>query len=312
MKIHFGKFSPERPEKPVVTTGTFDGVHLGHLQIIEKLNQAAKSIGGESVVVTFDPHPRSVLFPTDKGLKLLQSIDEKAARLEALGVNHLLVLPFDKRFSEMPFDVYVKSIIVDLIGAKKLVIGYDHQFGKNREGTFQNLQQQSLVYGFDVEEIPAQLIDEVTISSSRIRKALASGELETANAFLGYPYELNGIVVHGAAIGRSIGFPTANVEISNPLKLIPLSGVYAVRVIHNGKSYQGMMNIGYRPTVSNEHDLKLEVHVLDFDEDLYGQNLSILCFKRMRHERKFVDIAALKDQLTVDKTSVLDYFSAQC
>ena len=312
MKIHFGKFSPERPEKPVVTTGTFDGVHLGHLQIIEKLNQAAKSIGGESVVVTFDPHPRSVLFPTDKSLKLLQSIDEKAARLEALGVNHLLVLPFDKRFSEMPFDVYVKSIIVDLIGAKKLVIGYDHQFGKNREGTFQKLQQQGLVYGFDVEEIPAQLIDEVTISSSRIRKALASGELETANAFLGYPYELNGIVVHGAAIGRSIGFPTANVEISNPLKLIPLSGVYAVRVIHNGQSYQGMMNIGYRPTVSNEHDLKLEVHVLDFDEDLYGQNLSILCFKRMRDERKFVDIAALKDQLTVDKTSVLDYFSAQC
>jgi riboflavin kinase/FMN adenylyltransferase len=282
------------------------------LQIIEKLNQAAKSIGGESVVVTFDPHPRSVLFPTDKSLKLLQSIDEKAARLEALGVNHLLVLPFDKRFSEMPFDVYVKSIIVDLIGAKKLVIGYDHQFGKNREGTFQNLQQQALVYGFDVEEIPAQLIDEVTISSSRIRKALASGELETANAFLGYPYELNGIVVHGAAIGRSIGFPTANVEISNPLKLIPLSGVYAVRVIHNGQSYQGMMNIGYRPTVSNEHDLKLEVHVLDFDEDLYGQNLSILCFKRIRDERKFVDIAALKDQLTVDKTSVLDYFSAQC
>ena len=312
MKIHFGKFSPDRPEKPVVTTGTFDGVHLGHLQIIEKLNQAAKSIGGESVVVTFDPHPRSVLFPTDKSLKLLQSIDEKAARLEALGVNHLLVLPFDKRFSEMPFDVYVKSIIVDLIGAKKLVIGYDHQFGKNREGTFQNLQQQALVYGFDVEEIPAQLIDEVTISSSRIRKALASGELETANAFLGYPYELNGIVVHGAAIGRSIGFPTANVEISNPLKLIPLSGVYAVRVIHNGQSYQGMMNIGYRPTVSNEHDLKLEVHMLDFDEDLYGQNLSILCFKRMRDERKFVDIAALKDQLTVDKTSVLDYFSAQC
>jgi riboflavin kinase/FMN adenylyltransferase len=312
VKIHFGKFSPDRPEKPVVTTGTFDGVHLGHLQIIEKLNQAAKSIGGESVVVTFDPHPRSVLFPTDKSLKLLQSIDEKAARLEALGVNHLLVLPFDKRFSEMPFDVYVKSIIVDLIGAKKLVIGYDHQFGKNREGTFQNLQQQALVYGFDVEEIPAQLIDEVTISSSRIRKALASGELETANAFLGYPYELNGIVVHGAAIGRSIGFPTANVEISNPLKLIPLPGVYAVRVIHNGQSYQGMMNIGYRPTVSNEHDLKLEVHVLDFDEDLYGQNLSILCFKRMRDERKFVDIAALKDQLTVDKTSVLDYFSAQC
>jgi riboflavin kinase/FMN adenylyltransferase len=312
VKIHFGKFSPDRPEKPVVTTGTFDGVHLGHLQIIEKLNQAAKSIGGESVVVTFDPHPRSVLFPTDKSLKLLQSIDEKAARLEALGVNHLLVLPFDKRFSEMPFDVYVKSIIVDLIGAKKLVIGYDHQFGKNREGTFQNLQQQALVYGFDVEEIPAQLIDEVTISSSRIRKALASGELETANAFLGYPYELNGIVVHGAAIGRSIGFPTANVEISNPLKLIPLSGVYAVRVIHNGQSYQGMMNIGYRPTVSNEHDLKLEVHMLDFDEDLYGQNLSILCFKRMRDERKFVDIAALKDQLTVDKTSVLDYFSAQC
>ena len=312
MKIHFGKFSPERPEKPVVTTGTFDGVHLGHLQIIEKLNQAAKSIGGESVVVTFDPHPRSVLFPNDKSLKLLQSIDEKAARLEALGVNHLLVLPFDKRFSEMPFDVYIKSIIVDLIGAKKLVIGYDHQFGKNREGTFQNLQQQALVYSFDVEEIPAQLIDEVTISSSRIRKALASGELETANAFLGYPYELNGIVVHGAAIGRSIGFPTANVEISNPLKLIPISGVYAVRVIHNGQSYQGMMNIGYRPTVSNEHDLKLEVHVLDFDEDLYGQKLSILCFKRMRDERKFVDIAALKDQLAVDKTSVLEYFSAQC
>ena len=308
VKVHFGKFSPNRPKNPVVTTGTFDGVHLGHQQIIDRLIRSAKENQGESVVVTFDPHPRSVLFPNDSSLKLLQSVEEKAERLSALGVDHLLVIPFDKAFAEMSADDYIRKIIVDLIGASKLVIGYDHQFGKNREGSFLKLKQMAMVYGFEVEEIPARIIDQVTISSSRIRKALTAGDLETANAFLGYSYTLSGKVVHGNALGRTIGFPTANIEISHPLKLIPASGVYTVKVSVNGSAYQAMMNIGYRPTMHVEQELTLEVHLLGFTGDLYGQHLSVSCFKRLRDEKKFDDIAALKNQLLLDKKQVEDFF----
>jgi riboflavin kinase/FMN adenylyltransferase len=312
VKIHFGKFSVDRPLKPVVTTGTFDGVHIGHAEIVKRLIQSAALCQGESVVVTFDPHPRTVLFPNDQSLKLLQSIDEKAARLEELGVQHLLVLPFDRKFAEMSSDEYVKDIIVGLIGASKMVIGYDHQFGKNREGSFQQLKQQGLLYGFDVEEIPARIIDEVTVSSSRIRKALSAGELETANAYLGYRYLISGKVVHGDGLGKTIGFPTANIEMLNPMKLIPASGVYAVEVMFEKENYRGMMNIGYRPTVSDEHRLKLEVHLLDFDRDIYGSELKIAFHKRLRDEQKFTDIAALKLQLIADKKCVSDYFSSLC
>jgi riboflavin kinase/FMN adenylyltransferase len=308
VKVHFGKFPPNRPKNPVVTTGTFDGVHLGHQQIIDRLIRSAKENQGESVVVTFDPHPRSVLFPNDLSLKLLQSVEEKAERLSALGVDHLLVIPFDKAFAEMSADDYIRKIIVDLIGASKLVIGYDHQFGKNREGSFLKLKQMAMIYGFEVEEIPARIIDQVTISSSRIRKALTAGDLETANAFLGYPYTLSGKVVHGNALGRTIGFPTANIEISHPLKLIPASGVYIVNVSVNELAYQAMMNIGYRPTMHVEHELTLEVHLLGFSGDLYGQHLRVSCFKRLRDEKKFDDIAALKNQLLLDKKQVEDFF----
>lgn len=309
VKVHFGKFSPSRPQNPVVTTGTFDGVHLGHQQIIDRLIRSAKENQGESVVVTFDPHPRSVLFPNDSSLKLLQSVEEKAQRLTALGVDHLLVIPFDKAFAEMTADDYVRKIMVELIGASKLVIGYDHQFGKNREGSFIKLQQMGMIYGFEVEEIPAHIIDQVTISSSRIRKALTAGELETANAYLGYPYTLHGKVIPGDALGRIIGFPTANLEISHPLKLIPASGVYAVKVSVDDFEFRAMMNIGYRPTVSDERVLKLEVHLLDFSGDLYGKQLSVSCFKRLRDEQKFDDIAALKNQLLLDKKQVEDFFN---
>jgi riboflavin kinase/FMN adenylyltransferase len=309
VKVHFGNFSPTRPNNSVVTTGTFDGVHLGHLQIINRLNQIAKECGGESVVVTFDPHPRSVLSPHDSSLKLLQSIEEKAERLAMLGVDHLLVIPFDRTFAEMSADEYIRKIIVDLIGATKLVIGYDHQFGRNREGTFHKLEQQAMVYGFEVEEIPARIIDQVTISSSRIRKALAAGEIEIANAYLGYPYSLGGKVVHGNSLGRTIGYPTANVEISNLLKLIPASGVYAVMALVGEIEYRAMMNIGYRPTVSDEHVLTIEVHLLDFDGNLYGQNIRVRCYKRLRDEQKFNDIGELKNQLLMDKKQVADFFN---
>lgn len=308
VKVHFGKFSPNRPQNPIVTTGTFDGVHLGHQQIIDRLICSAKENDSESVVVTFDPHPRSVLFPNESSLKLLQSVDEKVERFSKLGVDHLLVIRFDKAFAEMSADEYVRTIIVDLIGASKLVIGYDHQFGKNREGSFLELKQMAMVYGFEVEEIPARIIDQVTISSSRIRKALTAGELETANAFLGYPYTLRGTVVHGNARGRTIGFPTANLEISHPLKLIPASGVYIVQVELDGKSYHAMMNIGYRPTLYSEKALTVEVHLLGFTGDLYGRDLRVSCFKRLRDEKKFDDIASLKNQLIRDKKQVEDFF----
>lgn len=308
VKVHFGKFFPTRPKNPVVTTGTFDGVHRGHQQIIDRLIHSAQENQGESVVVTFDPHPRSVLFPNDSSLKLLQSVEEKAERLAALGVDHLLVIPFDRAFAEMSADDYVRKIIVELIGASKLVIGYDHQFGKNREGSFIKLQQMGMIYGFEVEEIPAHIIDQVTISSSRIRKALTAGELETANAYLGYPYTLHAKVIPGEALGRTIGFPTANLEISHPLKLIPASGVYAVKVHVNDSVFTAMMNIGYRPTISDDRMLKLEVHLLGFTGDLYGHQLGVSCFKRLRDEKKFDDIAALKNQLLFDKKQVEAFF----
>lgn len=308
VKIHYAKFTANRPVKPIVTTGTFDGVHLGHLQIIERLIQIAWESKGESVVVTFDPHPRSVLFPNDTGLKLLQSVEEKAERLAALGVDHLLVIPFSRAFAEISAEEYIRKVIVELIGASKLVIGYDHQFGKNREGSFEKLQQMAMVYGFEVEEIPARIIDQVAISSSRIRRALAAGDVETANAYLGYAYSLSGSVIHGNALGRTIGFPTANIEISNAMKLIPASGVYAVKVIFNGIEYPAMMNIGYRPTLGEAHILHCEVHILDFNQDLYGKTIKVAFYKRLRDEQKFTDLAALKEQLFLDQQQVEEIF----
>ena len=304
MKIHHQSLSFPRPNQAVVTTGTFDGVHLGHKTIVDRLIESARQTEGESVVVTFDPHPRQVLYPNDQSLKLLQSIEEKAARLEALGVDHLLVLKFDKAFSELSSDAFVRNILVDAVGTRKLVVGYDHHFGKNREGSFESLRKQGLIHGFTVEEIPAHDIDQVSVSSTAIRKALILGDIKTANSYLGYPYSFQGEVVQGNQMGRQLGFPTANLRISHALKLIPAIGVYAVTVVVRDRIYKGMLNIGYRPTLTQDLILTCEVNILDFSEDIYGETIQVRFMDRLRDEKRFAGKDELTRQLQEDRFQV--------
>lgn len=304
MKIHHQSLSFPRPNQAVVTTGTFDGVHLGHKTIVDRLIESARQTEGESVVVTFDPHPRQVLYPNDQSLKLLQSIEEKAARLEALGVDHLLVLKFDKAFSELSSDAFVRNILVDAVGTRKLVVGYDHHFGKNREGSFESLRKQGLIHGFTVEEIPAHDIDQVSVSSTAIRKALILGDIKTANSYLGYPYSFQGEVVQGNQMGRQLGFPTANLRISHALKLIPAIGVYAVTVVVRDRIFKGMLNIGYRPTLTQDLILTCEVNILDFSEDIYGETIQVRFMDRLRDEKRFAGKDELIRQLQEDRFQV--------
>ena len=304
MKIHHQSLSFPRPNQAVVTTGTFDGVHLGHKTIVDRLIESARQTEGESVVVTFDPHPRQVLYPNDQSLKLLQSIEEKAARLEALGVDHLLVLKFDKAFSELSSDAFVRNILVDAVGTRKLVVGYDHHFGKNREGSFESLRKQGLIHGFTVEEIPAHDIDQVSVSSTAIRKALILGDIKTANSYLGYPYSFQGEVVQGNQMGRQLGFPTANLRISHALKLIPAVGVYAVTVVVRDRIFKGMLNIGYRPTLTQDLILTCEVNILDFSEDIYGETIQVRFMDRLRDEKRFAGKDELIRQLQEDRFQV--------
>ena len=304
MKIHHQSLSFPRPNQAVVTTGTFDGVHLGHKTIVDRLIESARQTEGESVVVTFDPHPRQVLYPNDQSLELLQSIEEKAARLEALGVDHLLVLKFDKAFSELSSDAFVRNILVDAVGTRKLVVGYDHHFGKNREGSFESLRKQGLIHGFTVEEIPAHDIDQVSVSSTAIRKALILGDIKTANSYLGYPYSFQGEVVQGNQMGRQLGFPTANLRISHALKLIPAIGVYAVTVVVRDRIYKGMLNIGYRPTLTQDLILTCEVNILDFSEDIYGETIQVRFMDRLRDEKRFAGKDELIRQLQEDRFQV--------
>ncbi len=309
VKIHFQHFDGIKPQHAVVTTGTFDGVHLGHQTIIKRLVDEAHILHGESVVVTFDPHPRQVIFPNDQGLKLLQTLDEKAKSLDALGVDHLLVIPFNRSFADWDYETYVRKILVEELQTHKLIIGYDHQFGKNREGTIDNLKKQALIYGFEIEEISAKDIDQVHVSSTQIRKALALGDIATANRYLGYAYSLSGKVVPGYKNGRNIGFPTANILIDHELKLIPARGVYAVEVLLKDQKYAAMLNIGYRPTFSDQNELSVEVHILNFSSDIYDASVSIIFRHRLRDEQKFESIEALKNQLEQDKLAVLKFFT---
>lgn len=293
---------------PILTIGTFDGVHLGHQKIIEKLNSVAKEQGGESVLFTFYPHPRMVLFPESHGLKLIQTQVEKLSKLERMGLQNVIVHPFTKTFSRLTATEFVRDYLVAKLNVKTIVIGYDHQFGKNREGTLSSLQELAPVYDFNVIEIAAQDIEDVNVSSTKIRKAIASGDISTANEFLGEPFEITGTVVHGEEVGRSIGFPTANIEIESELKLIPKNGVYAVRAVLEDKSeYFGLLNIGSRPSVNNEGVQTIEVHLLDFKGDLYNKCLTVKLISYIRAEEKFNSLEALKTQISKDETLVRTY-----
>lgn len=300
MKIYYhpDDFTPQ--PFAVVTSGTFDGVHLGHQKILNRLKEIARQHNGQTVVLTFWPHPRLVLHPEDTSLKLLNTFEEKAELLKQAGIDHLVRIPFTREFSNLSSEEFIRKILVDSIGTKKLVIGYDHRFGHNREGSFEELKKNAPKYGFEVEEIPPQDVDHITVSSTKIRKALEQGDVETANQLLGRPYSIRGQVIKGDRLGRLIGFPTANIHIDTHYKLIPADGVYAVTALHEGKSLGGMMYIGFRPTVGGVHKA-LEVNLFDFDQEIYGDELVIYLQARLRADNRFSDLDELKQQLVIDK-----------
>jgi len=304
MKVYQGLEQFKSVKNAVVTQGTFDGVHSGHRQILKKLKELARVNDGETVLLTFFPHPRTVLYPGEEELKQLTTLDEKIALLSEMKIGHLVVLPFTQEFSQMSSLQFIKDILVDSLGTKHLVIGYDHRFGRNREGTFEHLKEFAGVYGFEVHEIPEKDIDDVAISSTRIRNALKEGDVATANKYLESYYSLSGKVVKGNQMGRKLGFPTANVKVTDEIKLIPADGVYAVNVVVEDTHYNGMMNIGFRPTVDGlTHTI--EVHIFDFEKDIYGGDIKISFIDRIRDEMKFDSIEALKNQLQIDKFEAL-------
>ena len=283
----------------MVTIGTFDGVHLGHQKIITQITAAARDKDCDSLVLTFFPHPRMVL---QKGteMKQLNTIEEKTMLLEQLGVDHLVIHPFDKAFSRMTAEEFVKVVLVDTFRLKKIIIGYDHRFGRNRTADINDLITFGETYGFEVAQISAEELNDVSISSTKIRTALNEGNIELANNYLGYPYAVTGEVVKGQQLGRTIGYPTANISVREDYKLIPQNGVYVVKSTIQGKTVFGMMNIGNRPTV-NGTSQTIEVHFLDFEQDLYNQTISVSLLKRLRSEQKFPSLDALKAQLLQDK-----------
>jgi riboflavin kinase / FMN adenylyltransferase len=311
LKIFDGLSDSISIQNPVVTIGTFDGVHVGHQKIIQRLNFEASQLAGESVLFTFHPHPRLVLKPNDTSLKLLQTQVEKIQKLEEIGLQNLIVYPFSTEFSKLTADEFVREILVQKIGVKTLVIGYDHQFGNNREGGLEFLRSVSEKYGFKVIEISAQEIDDVNVSSTKIRRAIEEGDVSLAKTYLSDYFEVNGKVVAGERIGRELGFPTANLDLQNLNKLIPKTGVYAVDVtLKDGRVFKGMMNIGSRPTVSLERKLQLEVHLFDFNEGLYDSELRVRFHQFIREEIAFENREELIVQLKKDDHEIRTYFHA--
>ena len=291
------------PNFSVVTIGTFDGVHLGHKKIIEKLVSVAKANDFKSTILTFFPHPRMVL-QQDNSIKLINTLDEKIAILEGLGLDQLIIHPFTKGFSRLSAQEYVKDMLVEKLNAKKIIIGYDHRFGRNRTATIENLKEFGETYNFEVEEISAEEINEVSVSSTKIRKALEEGKIETANLYLGYDFMLTGTVTKGKGLGRQIQFPTANIHIEETYKLIPKKGVYTVKSTINNEIVYGMMNIGMNPTV-NGTKKTIEVHFFDFNKDLYNKKIQVNLLARQRNEKRFESVEALKEQLYIDKENAL-------
>jgi riboflavin kinase/FMN adenylyltransferase len=302
--------SIEKIHHPVITIGTFDGVHIGHQKIINQLNEEAEKINGESVLFTFYPHPRMVIYPESHGIKLIQTQEEKLAKLEKMGLKNCIVFPFTFEFSRMTALEFVRDFLVNQLHVKKLVIGYDHQFGKNREGSLQFLKDICDTYEFEVIEIPAQDIDEVNVSSTKIREAILAGNIEKANEYLGDTFELTGTVVKGNQLGRTIGYPTANIVLNSDLKLIPGNGVYAVRVNVRGTWFEGMMNIGMRPTVVSNGGRTIEVNIFDFEETIYDETVTVQFLSKWRDEQKFNGLEELKNQLKIDEETIRTVLSA--
>ncbi len=310
MKIH-RDLNDFHAQNPVLTVGTFDGVHLGHRKIIARLRDLAKAINGESVIFTFDPHPRKIVAPAETSLRLLTTLDEKIELFQQSEIDHLIIYPFTPEFAQLSYEQFVEQILVGQIQTKSLVVGYDHKFGKGRQGDFEFLKTCADRHEFQIEKLDVLLINESNVSSTKIREAIQIGDFETANAYLGYPFALHGTVVEGQKLGRQIQFPTANIEASDPDKIIPGYGVYAVQAKVQNKTYLGMLNIGSRPTVNRNADHRsIEVHLFDFDSDIYGEHLELIFFRKLREEQKFESLDALKEQLARDKADTISFFQA--
>ncbi|UKJ07037.1 bifunctional riboflavin kinase/FAD synthetase [Solitalea lacus] len=289
-------------ERPVVTLGTFDGVHFGHRKIIQRLLEVAKSINGETVVLTFFPHPRMILHPEANHPKMINTLDEKIDLLKKAGVQHLIIIPFTRDFSNLNSSEFIEDILVKKIGTKKLVIGYDHRFGKDREGSFEHLKMYGPQYGFEVEEIPEQDVNDVAVSSTKIREALLKGNVKVADQFLGYNFILSGKVVKGDQIGRTLGFPTANLFVEESYKLIPADGIYAVNVHIEDDVFGGMLYIGNRPTI-NGMTHNIEVNIFNFDQDIYNQTITLEFIDYLRGDEKFDGLKELTAQLKQDEVN---------
>lgn len=305
MQIHTDISAFQGVKRPVITTGTFDGVHLGHQVILDRLRSVAQRVGGESVLFTFHPHPRIVLHPHDHDLRLLNTQEEKMELLEKAGLDHLLVVPFSRNFSRIHAADYVRDILVEQLGVHAMVVGYDHRFGRNREGDITLLRKMGETFAFKVEEIPAREIDHVKVSSTKIRHALQQGRVHRAHALLGYPYMLHGLVVKGEQLGRTIGWPTANLGGIDPYKLIPGNGIYAITATTRHGDFKGMMSIGTRPTVVENGERTVEAHLFGLDTDIYGEPLSVRLYHRLRDELKFSSLEEMKARIAVDKAEAL-------
>ena len=296
--------------KTIVTLGTFDGVHKGHIAIINRINDIAKKNNLESVLLTFYPHPRHVLYPDDQNLKLINTIEEKIDSLKLTGLDNLIIHKFDKNFSRLKSVNFIRDILVEKLNMNYMIVGFDHQFGKNREGSFEDLIQFSNLYDFKIEKIEAQLVEGVAISSTKIRKAIQAGEIVKANSYLSSIYSITATVIKGNNIGNSIGFPTANLDVSNKWKIIPKNGVYFVSVLMQNRKYFGMLNLGSRPTIADS-TFVIEVHLFDFNKQIYNDIVKVNFLKRIREEKKFLDLSKLKLQLKKDEIecrSMIDNF----
>lgn len=294
-------------KKTILTLGTFDGVHIGHKKILKKLTQNTENQKYESLVLTFFPHPRMVL-QEHSDIKLLNTIDEKIDLLEKIGIENLVIHPFDEAFSRLTAEEFVSNILVDRFHIQKIVIGHDHRFGRNRTANIDDLIAYGKEYGFEVEQISVQEINDISVSSTKIRNALLEGDMALANDYLGYNYFLTGNIVKGKQLGRTIGFPTANLKIEENYKLIPQNGVYIVKSIIDGQSVFGMMNIGFNPTVDGQKQ-SIEIHYFDFNADLYNQKISVSILQRIRSEQKFESVELLKEQLEKDKKTALAFLN---
>ena len=292
----------------IVTIGTFDGVHKGHQTIISRINEIGKKEAMESVLLTFTPHPRHVIYPDDQTLRLIHTIEEKVEALSEVGLDNLILHNFTKEFSRTKSVNFIRDVLVNKLNMKYMVVGFDHHFGKNRQGTFDNLVELSDLYGFMIEKVDPQSIDEVTISSTKIRNAILKGDCKRANSYLASEFSIRGKVIQGNKIGNSIGFPTANIEIDNTWKILPKDGVYAIKAFVNNKRYFGMLNIGVRPSVSDDN-FAIEAHLFNFKSNIYNEELKIEFVERIRDEKKFSDLSELQSQLKIDEVNCKQAFN---